>query len=503
MALKCPNCGFLVDTAAGGRCPNCLHIIPIWPPPEPFLPETPVQPRNRKRILRVGVILVGATIVVVLAVAGIKVLLPTPKIAPDLESLSAGVCRIESGNARGSGFIIDKRGLILTASHVIGASSPRISELKILMNDNGVYQGDDIGLMYNNPERDLALLLVKPSTISGYPCFLLGRVLKPNEDIIALGYPFGRFNTASGKTTLSDETVIKGHSFLTMDAILDEGYSGGPIVDDRGKAIGVTTARRGRGQSFAVPIGFARALIGDVLNEKIVARLCDLNKDDFRRAKNYGMSILYNFENMDQLDLLSDFDMIPSDGWKLRGTYWDGSSLYRQNRLYFYRVGEYPNAIDVSAPNQEGLILTKQSYDNFVLEASFFYRHRLDGWRNIDFGVVFRYIDAQHYYRFSTFSGIKIDQERATFEQDAGGLWKIDDESDKCVNISIMLSPFEAYRLYTLKVVATGNEFSVYVDNMKVLEWTDYALAYFGSGQVGFRVISGLADIYSLRISEL
>jgi len=65
------------------------------------------------------------------------------------------------------------------------------------------------------------------------------------------------------------------------------------------------------------------------------------------------------------------------------------------------------------------------------------------------------------------------------------------------------VSPFQCYRSYNLKIVALGNRITVFVDNIKCIEWVDDTPGRLKSGKVGFRVVSGLAEFYDLRVYGL
>ena len=137
----------------------------------------------------------------------------------------------------GSGFAVSLEGHVITNNHVINGCQ----KVKIH------HQGQSIAatIITFDPQNDLALLKGKfsPSTVFS----LSHRQPELAQDIYVAGYPFGRKISTSVKVTkgiISSLTGI-GNNFanLQIDAALQPGNSGGPILDNRGNVVGVAVAK--------------------------------------------------------------------------------------------------------------------------------------------------------------------------------------------------------------------------------------------------------------------
>jgi S1-C subfamily serine protease len=156
----------------------------------------------------------------------------------------------------GSGFIFDDQGHILTNYHVVqGAES-----LEVLFSDESRVTAEVVGV---DPLNDLAVL--QPAQIpAGVVPIELGTSadLRVGQRAIAIGNPFGLDRTlttgvisALGRPLeTSENTYI--FNVIQTDAAINPGNSGGPLLDSRGRVVGVNTAIRqeAEGIGFAVPI---------------------------------------------------------------------------------------------------------------------------------------------------------------------------------------------------------------------------------------------------------
>lgn len=162
----------------------------------------------------------------------------------------------------GSGFIIDKNGLILTNAHVVDKADRVTVRLKDGRSFDGKVQGID-------EVTDLAV--VKINAGSSLPVAALGSSdnVQVGDWAIAVGNPLGFDNTV----TLGIVSTLKRSSaqvgitdkrleFIQTDAAINPGNSGGPLLNDRGEVIGINTAIRAdaMGIGFAIPIDKAKAI---------------------------------------------------------------------------------------------------------------------------------------------------------------------------------------------------------------------------------------------------
>jgi len=176
----------------------------------------------------------------------------------------------------GSGIIISSQGHILTNNHVVGDAD----ELRITLSDNREYEAEIVG---TDKLSDVAVIKIK-ERVKNLPIANLGNSdeLEIGETVIAIGSPFGQFNTIT-KGILSAKQREVGMSrgnyedFLQTDASINPGNSGGALVNLKGEVIGVNTAIASRsggsqGIGFAIPINMARDILEDLIYDGKVTR---------------------------------------------------------------------------------------------------------------------------------------------------------------------------------------------------------------------------------------
>jgi S1-C subfamily serine protease len=165
----------------------------------------------------------------------------------------------EQSTASGSGSVLDRRGHILTADHVVrGASS-----VSITFADGATRRARVVG---QDATTDLAVLRVNPSGLSLHPLTLGdSAALQVGDPVAAIGDPFGYARSMStGIVSGLDRTIqgLNGFSVaraVQTDAAIDPGNSGGPLLDARGHVIGIVDqiATGGSGADSSTGVGFA------------------------------------------------------------------------------------------------------------------------------------------------------------------------------------------------------------------------------------------------------
>ena len=162
----------------------------------------------------------------------------------------------------GSGFIIDKGGLVLTNAHVVD----KADRVTVRLKDGRTYEGKVQGI---DEVTDLAVVKINPD--KDLPVAPLGSsdAVQVGDWAIAVGNPLGFDNTV----TLGIVSTLKRSSaqvgiadkrldFIQTDAAINPGNSGGPLLNERGEVIGINTAIRpdAMGIGFAIPIDKAKAI---------------------------------------------------------------------------------------------------------------------------------------------------------------------------------------------------------------------------------------------------
>jgi S1-C subfamily serine protease len=171
--------------------------------------------------------------------------------------------REERLRGQGSGFIIDRAGIILTNSHVVNGAD----KVTVTLKDGRTFQGQVRGA---DEVTDLAVVKINANGTE-LPVAPLGSSdrVKVGDWAIAVGNPLGLDNTV----TLGIVSTLKRSSsavgipgkrleFIQTDAAINPGNSGGPLVNDQGEVIGINTAIRAdaMGIGFAIPIDKAKAI---------------------------------------------------------------------------------------------------------------------------------------------------------------------------------------------------------------------------------------------------
>ena len=163
----------------------------------------------------------------------------------------------------GSGFVYDKEGRIITNYHVI----QNADSIEVGLSDTLTAPARVVGV---DPPNDLAVLQVDVPPALLFPLELGSSAdLRVGERAIAIGNPFGLDRTLTTGVISALGRPLRAESGVTIfnviqtDAAINPGNSGGPLLDSRGRVIGVNTAIKAgaQGIGFAVPVDTVKRVV--------------------------------------------------------------------------------------------------------------------------------------------------------------------------------------------------------------------------------------------------
>ena len=181
-------------------------------------------------------------------------------------SLRRGV--VPSGG-QGSGFIIDKRGYILTNNHVVA----KADEIRVTLADGEILPAKLIG---RDPYSDIAVIKVASDKINISAVLGDSDKIRVGQKAIAIGNPFGLSHTlttgiisALGRS-IENSDGVEIDEIIQTDAAINPGNSGGPLLNSNGEVIGINTAIFSlsggyQGIGFAIPINRAKEVAGQLI----------------------------------------------------------------------------------------------------------------------------------------------------------------------------------------------------------------------------------------------
>jgi serine protease Do len=175
----------------------------------------------------------------------------------------------------GTGFIIDRSGIVLTNNHVVDGAD----DIRVKLSDDREFPASVVG---TDPPTDIAVVRIDAKDIRPLP---LGDsdAMDVGDWVVAIGNPFGLSHTVSagivsakGRTRQDVPLDPAGYyDFIQTDASINPGNSGGPLLNLRGQVVAMNSAIRGggaQGIGFAIPINMIKQLLPMLLRDGHVTR---------------------------------------------------------------------------------------------------------------------------------------------------------------------------------------------------------------------------------------
>jgi putative serine protease PepD len=182
-----------------------------------------------------------------------------------------GVVEVISGGGSGSGFVYDTDGHVVTNEHVVGGSS----SVRVRLWNGKTY---DARVVATDPSTDLAVLDVNAPASQLHPLSLGDSSdVEVGDPVVAIGSPFGLEETVtSGIVSALHRQMTSPNNFaiddsIQTDAAINHGNSGGPLLNDQGKVIGVNAqiasdSGGNDGVGFAIPSNTVKSIVSQLIS---------------------------------------------------------------------------------------------------------------------------------------------------------------------------------------------------------------------------------------------
>jgi len=171
----------------------------------------------------------------------------------------------------GSGFIVEKHGIILTNRHVVADTK---AEYSVILNSGEKYQAE---ILAKDPINDVAIIKIEAENLPtielgdssklelGQTAIAIGNTLGTFQNTVSVGVVSGLSREISAISEL-DHKAQRLRGLIQTDAAINPGNSGGPLVDIEGKAIGINAAMvfGAENVGFALPINTAKKDLEDL-----------------------------------------------------------------------------------------------------------------------------------------------------------------------------------------------------------------------------------------------
>jgi S1-C subfamily serine protease len=193
-----------------------------------------------------------------------------PGVVTVLSLFEGGTSILDEGGegGQGSGFVLDGAGHVATNAHVVTSDTGgRAESVFVEFSDGNRVQAEILGV---DPNADVALLKVNPDGLSLTPLALgVSRSIAVGQPVAAIGSPFGERQSLSiGVISAVDRNIESLTRFrigdaIQTDAAINPGNSGGPLLDARGRVLGINAQIKsesggGEGVGFAIPVDAVR-----------------------------------------------------------------------------------------------------------------------------------------------------------------------------------------------------------------------------------------------------
>ncbi len=202
-----------------------------------------------------------------------RMLVPTdPQLRQVIPPIPFGAPYQRAIHSLGSGVIVDSNGYVLTNNHVISGAE----QIKAVLSDG---RTATVKLVGSDAETDLAVLKLDTSNLPPLP--VSDQVPAVGDVVLAIGSPFGLGNTVTMGIISALGRQVTPTSYedsIQTDAAINEGNSGGALVNAFGELVGINSGRYSPpgggnvGISFAIPVSTAKRVLEQIIDHGRVVR---------------------------------------------------------------------------------------------------------------------------------------------------------------------------------------------------------------------------------------
>ncbi len=179
-----------------------------------------------------------------------------------VEDFRKTIVQIATPYSTGTGFYLRDRGVIVTNHHVV-------EDNRSVVIEGAMFRKQLVKVLYIDVKYDLAFL-EPPKCEEELPVIKLAsaKTIRERDAVTAIGHPFGlKFSLKSGIVSNTSE-LMNGIPYLHIDAALNPGNSGGPLVDTDWEIVGINTfiIRNGDNTGFSLPVRYLESTLDQFLS---------------------------------------------------------------------------------------------------------------------------------------------------------------------------------------------------------------------------------------------
>ena len=266
----------------------------------------------------------------------------------------------QSRRSNGSGFVWDESGHIVTNYHVVAD----VDNVEVQFSDGSEFLAKVVGL---DPNSDLAVIKLETNDMSFTPLDLgNSNEVNVGNYTLAIGSPFGQeFSMTRGIVSAIKRTVPSQNSTFTIpnviqtDAAINPGNSGGPLLDIKGKVIGINsqiiTQNGGNaGVGFAVPVNTAKAIVPTLLKgEKFLYPWIGISGMNLSKNHKKALEMEESLDGIMIVDVVIDGPAEKSDLKGYQETISDNNNSYAAGGDIILSINEIP----ISSMNELSSVL--------------------------------------------------------------------------------------------------------------------------------------------------